>query len=76
MMQGRVNWVGAPQCSGAEETGESPERCKWLEFNLPETLTTEKILSSSFHESSLRSIPKPNKGITRKGYYRPSFSWT
>jgi len=76
IMQGRGNWGGAHQCSRAEETGESPGRCKWLESNLPETLRTDRIISSSFHESSLILIPKPIKGITRKRYYRPSLSNT
>lgn len=30
----------------------------------------EGTISSSFHESSLTLIPKPNKGVKRKGNYR------
>lgn len=32
----------------------------------------QRIIPSSFYEASLTIIPRPNKGVTRQGYYRPS----
>lgn len=78
-MGGRGNPGRAQQGSRAEETEWEPreaEVARAQSFMNFQRADKEGTTSSSSHESSLTLIPKPNKGVTRKGNYRLCLSNT